>query len=173
MQDNANPTPTSTPTFNDPKALAAQVRVAMDESAVATGDQTRRLDVIRLWHRIDAGRQELARLFGAQYGWKRTLAHFSIEQLRDRKFSNKSRTNYHRAPFPLIDHEYWYRDAQGRAAALAFHSYNVERPGTVDQAARAKLAQEYAALGLRCTYPDFPAWWYPGAATLVLVEPGA
>lgn len=82
---------------------------------------------------------------------------FNCQALRERK---KRRYGGYDIDGYYMDHPYFYKDHEGRAAAIIAHSYDMPgiKPG----------AEKFAELkGLIISYPDFPSWWYPGWTQII------
>jgi hypothetical protein len=63
-----------------------------------------------------------------------------------------------------MDHPYFYKDHEDRAAAIIAHSYNM--PEIKPDAE--KFAKEKELI---ISYPDFPSWYYPGWTQIIQYTP--
>ncbi len=111
---------------------------------------------------VRRGKNELARRFAAIRGW-RIGRHFDLRCLA-------RRGRLARAAFPVahhheFDHPYFFRDASGRAAAIASHLYGYDASECLELAERFGLTVSVVR--------DFPSWHFPGRTTLVLWQPRA
>lgn len=116
---------------------------------------------------MDAAADDLRRLlaieFGHRRGWKlspRVFSPYCLER-RGRRDSFTVRC-YSCWPSDIADHPFAYR-ADGRAAAVAAHVYDLDEAQARAWAGRQRLAVEFPT--------DFPSWWFPGWTRLVLFTP--
>ena len=114
---------------------------------------------------ITALRRRLAQLFAEQHGWKHhSHARFSTAVLARRGMRDGH--GLETWPYRLIDHPYFFRTPDRRAAALAAHPYGASADTREEAAAWAAQSQ------LRVVFPtDFPSWWVPGGTTLCVYLP--
>lgn len=104
--------------------------------------------------------------FARRHGWHVAGSPFSAEALR----RGVMRAGGYYATlgalglqeYGLLDHLVWFRWPNRRAAGLVSQPYGIDRDGAVEWA---------TAHGLRAEFPDYPAWHYPGACTLVVFTP--
>ena len=135
-------------------ALASTARTKLFAARVAQGIE------------ITALRRRLAQLFAEQHGWKHSHARFSTAVLARRGMWDGHGRGLETWPYRLIDHPYFFRTPDRRAAALAAHLYGASADTREEAAARA--AQDH----LRVVFPtDFPSWWVPGGTTLCVYLP--
>lgn len=126
-----------------------------------------------------AAHRMLAIEFGRRHGWKlieRKL--FGYDTLRSASRGRKDFAIVWPGEAPPHDHPYYYRDAEGRAAAIAVHLYEYEwrdldYEGADVPRKRKRLLVEHAAkLGFHAEFVnDFPSWWNPGVSRLVVYTP--
>jgi hypothetical protein len=121
----------------------------------------------RRWSEIRSCQREIAWNFGIDNGWKLARRDFSVECLAKRGHHDGGRRDY-TFDREALDHPYYYRTPNGRAAAIVAHLYaageeNVER--------RAKLRAWADGRRLKASFPNFVSWHNPGGTTLVLYEP--
>ena len=115
---------------------------------------------------ITALRRRLAQLFAEQHGWKHSHARFSTAVLARRGMWDGHGRGLETWPYRLIDHPYFFRTPDRRAAALAAHLYGASADTREEAAAWA--AQDH----LRIVFPtDFPSWWVPGGTTMCVYLP--
>lgn len=130
---------------------------------------TRKQD--RVHEQIGEVQDEMADLFAERHGLRRTRKIFSLRVLAERKVHAGNRHEDHRdfaltlrgsfTGSSMIDHPYYFRDEDNRAAALAVHLYGV--PDGIEEAAE--------EAGLDVSFPNFPTWWCPGGTQLVVYTP--
>lgn len=112
---------------------------------------------------ICALRLGLAKMFAADHNWKLSPSPFDIHVLAKQGVwgMRQMERSIH------IDHAYYFRTSDRRAAGLAVHLYdniNTHKQQEIRQwAGKNKLNAEYPT--------DFPSWWVPGSTTLVLYRP--
>lgn len=85
---------------------------------------------------------------------------FTIRMLSE----NKKANNYWRPDYSIdnhyIDHPYFYKDMDYRAAAIIAHSYNM--PDIKPDAIRFAECKN-----LQVSFPDFPSWHFPGWTQII------
>ncbi|MGO9934983.1 MAG: hypothetical protein ACLPV8_24670 [Steroidobacteraceae bacterium] len=115
---------------------------------------------------VRRGKNELARRFAAIRGW-RVGRDFDLRCLAQRgarpgRITRDASPGAHHHEF---DHPYFFRDASGRAVAIASHLYDYDASECQELAERFGLTVSVVR--------DFPSWHFPGRTTLVLWQPRA
>ena len=150
--------------FGSPWQLADQLEHALTRLARHTG----RSEEIELGIEIAALRQRLAAEFAQRNGWRRSGAIFTPAVLARRGVWDGHGRGLNAWTYRLIDHPYFFRTADRRAAALAAHLYDPS-PRT-----RHEIETWSARHGLRPEWPlDYPSWWVPGGTSLCVYRPRA
>lgn len=114
--------------------------------------------------RLTTLRRQLANEFGRRNGWELSQSQFAADTLQAGRIRDTKDSLFSLWPLDLIDHRFFYRHPDRRAAALVAHPYDVslERRGLT-----AGVTNNFSLL---VSFPDFPSWWSPGCTTLVLFE---
>lgn len=117
-----------------------------------------------------------AEAFGAMNGWTLTkdfgwepLAR-NVKPMRSPPFGSPRFQKHYddlRAPHDACDHAFYYKDAEGRAAAIAVHLYgwgDAKRQAVTEWADRKGVVWEA---------PEITSWWFPAGTTMILYRPKA
>jgi hypothetical protein len=138
----------------------------LERALAAIVGETRRGARIELGIEITALRRRLAQLFGERHGWRHSRADFAPAVLARRGLYDGHGRRLGSWPVSLIDHPYFFRTSDRRAAGLAAHLYGPS------PAMRTEIALWAPRNRLRAVFPnDFPSWWVPGGTSLCVYLP--
>jgi hypothetical protein len=119
----------------------------------------RRLDRRHRQDKIARLQREAAEAFGRKHGWKIASRCFTLQQLAGRR---KDRRSWRPGKFSITAHATFYRDVQGRPAAIAAHLYEWPESGP-------EIEVACEALGLHYEAPaDSTSWYFPGVTQLII-----
>lgn len=143
-----------------------QLAERLEDALTSIARETRRGARIELGIEITALRHRLAQQFAERHGWRHSRAKFTPTVLARRGMWDGGGRGLETWPYHLIDHPYFFRTPDRRAAGLAAHLYG-PTPDT-----RGQIVVWAAQNRLLATFPtDFPSWWAPGGTTLCVYIP--
>ncbi|MGE3405076.1 MAG: hypothetical protein AB7K63_20990 [Vicinamibacterales bacterium] len=143
-----------------------QLAARLSEALVTHARAPHRAARIEADIELTALRLRLAQQFGDRHGWRCSSADFSPAVLARRGVWDGRGDGLGAWNYRLIDHPYFFRTPDRRAAAVAAHLY--DNPARV----RAEIDAMAARHRLRASFPgDFPSWWVPEATSLCLYVP--
>lgn len=138
----------------------------LSDALARSSREQRRGAKLELQTDITALRDRLARLFAERHGWKHSRAQFAPRVLAHRGMHDGRGRYFESWPRPFVDHPYFFRTLDRRAAALAAHLYSKSLSlcdESRDWAARHRLLVDFPT--------DFPSWWVPESTTLCVYPP--